>query len=260
MPPVIDLSSLIDDLTAIGLQPGDEVMVHSSFKSLGITDPEMIIQALLHVIGDRGTLLMPALSYLQQPPLIHDTMTTPTCVGFLTEYFRTRPGVTRSLHPTHSVCAAGASVSDLLGDHNLDITPCGEHSPFHKLLHRQGKILMLGCGLRPNTTMHAIEEYVKPPYLFGDPLIYTLTDSHGHTFQKEYIHHGFKGFIQRYDRAAAILDGRHLRSDVVGKADSFLIDSEELRVQAIAQLKRDPFYFVDHKPVDNRAGPDRRID
>jgi aminoglycoside 3-N-acetyltransferase len=223
-------------------------MVHSSFKSLGITDAETIIQALLDVIGERGTLLLPALSYLQQPPLVHDTRTTPTCVGYLTEYFRTRPGVSRSLHPTHSVCAIGASVHELLDDHGDDITPCGEHSPFHKLLHRGGKILMLGCGLRPNTTMHAIEEYTKPPYLFGDPLIYTITDSSGRTYQKQYIHHGFKHYIQRYDRAEAILDAAQLRRGTVGAATSFLIDSHALYTQALIQLQRDPFYFVDPKP------------
>ena len=33
---------------------------------------------------------------------------------------------------------------------------------------------MLGCGLAPNTSMHAIEELVAPPYLFGEPLVYTM--------------------------------------------------------------------------------------
>ena len=248
MPPAIDLASLTHDLRAIGLQPGAEVMVHSSFKSRGIAHPETIIKALLHAIGEHGTLLLPALSYLQQPPLLHSTLATPSCVGYLSEYFRTRPGVTRSLHPTHSVCAVGASVDDLLGDHHQDATPCGAHSPFHKLLHRQGKILMLGCGLRPNTTMHAIEEYVKPPYLFGDPLVYTITDSSGQTFQKQYIHHGFKGFAQRYDRAEAILDAMQLRHGMVGKAGAYLIDSHALYTQALIQLTRDPFYFVEPKP------------
>jgi aminoglycoside 3-N-acetyltransferase len=248
MPPTINRASLVADLRSIGLRSGDKVMVHSSFKSLGIREPETIIQALLVVLGENGTLLLPALSYLQQPPLVHDTRTTPTCVGYLTEYFRTRPGVTRSLHPTHSVCAIGASVDELLGDHGADATPCGEHSPFHKLLHRSGRILMLGCGLRPNTTMHAIEEYARPPYLFGDPLIYTITDANGHIFQKQYVHHGFKGYAQRYDRAEAVLDAAQLRRGMVGNASSYLIDSHALHTQALVQLRSDPFYFVEPKP------------
>jgi aminoglycoside 3-N-acetyltransferase len=220
-------------------------MVHSSFKALGIADPESIIQALLDVIGRQGTLLMPALSYLQQPRWMHDTRTTPSCVGFLSEYFRTRSGTRRSLHPTHSVCAVGADVGDWLDDHLLDSTPCGEHSPFHKLLQRQGKILMLGCGLKPNTTMHAIEELVVPPYVFGEPVVYTITDSSGHVFTKTYTPHNFTGVRQRYERVAAILDGEHLRSGSVGHAASFLIDAAALCAQALACLRRDPFHFVD---------------
>src|SRR5581483_84933 len=150
MEAIIDRATLVRDLQALGLRSGDVVMVHASFRALGLSDPEAIIQALLAALGDRGTLLMPALSYLQQPPTFHNTLTTPACVGFLPEYFRTRPGTRRSLHPTHSVCGVGARAGELLAYHYDDITPCGENSPFHKLLHCGGKILMLGCGLRPN--------------------------------------------------------------------------------------------------------------
>jgi aminoglycoside 3-N-acetyltransferase len=250
MPSDISLASLSDDLAAIGLQTGDRVIVHSSFRSLGVTDPEAIIQALVQAVGDEGTLLMPALSYKQQPPLVHDTRNTPSCVGFLPEYFRRRAGTKRSLHPTHSVCALGANVSSLLDEHILDSTPCGEHSPFHKLLQCGGKILMLGCGLRPNTTMHAIEEYVRPPYLFGQPVTYTITDQSGHTFTRQYTPHGFKGYSQRYDRVAGILGRQHLRRGAVGKADSFLIDSTALLAEALQRLRADPYYLVDAPPEE----------
>jgi aminoglycoside 3-N-acetyltransferase len=243
----IDRASLTHDLRSIGLQPGDVVLVHASYRSLGIDDPETLIQALLHALEDHGTLLFPALSYRQMPPTIHNTLTTPSCVGFLPEYFRVRPGTRRSLHPTHSVCGIGARVEELLGDHGDDTTPCGPRSPFNKLLHCGGKILMLGCGLRPNTTMHAIEEYAQAPYLFGEPLIYTLTNAAGVTFEKTYTPHGFAGFIQRYDRAAALLDQDQLMSGTVGAAAAYLIDAHALGQRALAQLNRDPYCFVEQE-------------
>ena len=242
---MIDLASLTHDLRTIGLRSGDIVLVHSSYRSLGIEHPETLIQALFQAIGDTGTLLFPALSYCQKPPTVHNTLTTPSCVGFLAEYFRTRPDTRRSLHPTHSVCGIGARAGELLGDHGDDTTPCGSCSPFHKLLHCGGKILMLGCGLRPNTTMHAIEEYAQPPYLLGKPLTYTLTDSAGNTFEKTYTPHGFAGFAQRYDRVAMPLDGRQLVLGRVGAAPAYLIDAQALYQQALAQLKRDAHFFVD---------------
>lgn len=98
-----DRASLAYDLRLLGLGPGDTLMVHTAFRALGVRDPEAVILALLDVLGDGATLLMPALSWLQEPPDVHDTRATPSCVGFLPEYFRTRPGTRRSLHPTHSV-------------------------------------------------------------------------------------------------------------------------------------------------------------
>ena len=243
--PAITTDALCRDLDALGLRLGDRVMVHAAFRSLGVADPEVIVQALLRVLGPHGLLLTPALSYEQNPPHVHDTRSTPTCVGFFPEYVRTRPGTRRSLHPTHSVCGVGGDVDGWLADHALDSTPCGEYSPFRKLVERGGKILMLGCGLRPNTTMHAIEEMAPPPYVFGPLVTYTITDAAGRVFTKTYTHHGFAGVVQHYDRVADLLHGDDLRSGMVGNARSFLIDAAALGEQALACLRRDPFYFVD---------------
>ena len=84
------MSELVEQIRNTGLKSGDTVVVHSSFKSLGILDPEEFILTLLEVLGEYGTLLMPSLSYQQEPPNIHNTNTTTSCVGFLSEYFRKR--------------------------------------------------------------------------------------------------------------------------------------------------------------------------
>ena len=240
-------NSMQFQLKALGLRAGDIVLAHSSFKSLGITDPEEIIGALQDVLRPQGTLLMPALTYLQQPPHLHDTRTASSCVGFLTEYFRARPGTVRSLHPTHSVCAVGAQVQEMLGEHWRDTTPCGRFSPFHRLIERGGEILMIGCGLRPNTTMHAVEEYVCPPYLFGPEREYTITDQNGNVFQKMYTRHGFRGYRQRYDRIAGLLNAEELRTGPVGKALCHLIDASALHRVGVQKLQEDPFFFVEEE-------------
>ncbi len=244
---LMDQSTLVNQLQTLGVHEGDVLMVHSSFRSLGLKDPELILRSLLQALGESGTLLMPALSYTQQPPNLHDNRVTPACVGFLPEYFRLRPGTLRSLHPTHSVCGVGAQVHAWLDDHIEDRTPCGPHSPFNKLFQRGGKILMIGCGLEPNTTMHAIEEYAVPPYLFAPPMIYTLTDSTGRTFDKEYIPHDFwQGrAVQRYDRVEGILSAPALAEGNIGYAKSHLIQAQALFPAALNCLKADPFYFVD---------------
>lgn len=230
------------------MQPGDTLMVHASYKALGIRHPEEIIQALLEALGPAGTLLMPALSYLQEPPEVHDTRHTPSCVGYLAEYFRCRTGTRRSLHPTHSVCGVGAKASLYLDDHILDSTPCGEHSPFNRLFHQDGKILMLGCGLEPNTSMHAIEEYIQPPYLFAGMRHYTITDESGNTFIKAYNRHSFRFAEQRYERVAGLMQPPDLRCGRVGQAESYLIHAPALLACALEKLRENPLYFVDITP------------
>lgn len=234
-------------LRDLGLERGDTVMVHSSFRSIGIRCPETIIDSLLRCIGTTGTLLMPALSYNQLPPNTHDNLTTPGCVGFLAEYFRQREGSMRSLHPTHSVCGYGNRAIEILMDHIQDSTPCGHHSPFNKILQTSAKILMLGCGTRPNTAMHAIEEHVCPPYLFGPIVDYTITDAHGCNFSKAYVTHGFKGYTQRYDRIECILSDHGLQAGNFGNAKSYLINTEDLLREVSHKLKSNCFYFVDAK-------------
>jgi len=239
------MSKMIEQLQNLGIKRDDTVMVHASFKSLGIADPEDFILALLEVLGGDGTLLMPALSDDQDPPNIHNNLTTLSNVGYLAEFFRKRTSTLRSLHPTHSVCGVGGHARELLEAHAQDTTPCGEYSPFNQLFNRHGKILMIGCGLEPNTSMHAIEEYVPPSYLLGSPVVYTLTDAHGNTFDKTYIPHDFEGYTQRYDRVEGLLGGDGLKTGMVGQAKSYLIRSEILFEKVLGMLKKDPFYFVD---------------
>jgi aminoglycoside 3-N-acetyltransferase len=114
---------------------------------------------------------------------------------------------------------------------------------------RGGAILFLGCGLRPNTAMHAVEEHAPPPYLFGPPRSYTITDEHGRTFQRIYTPHGFAGVIQRYDRVADLLAPPALSSGPIGAAVAYHIDGPALFTAAHAALRRNPYSFVEPDPA-----------
>lgn len=245
----MDGTELKNDLLQLGVRPGEVLMVHSSLKALGPVEggAETVIQALLATLGETGTLLMPALTYervtADQP--IFDVQRTPGNVGLIPETFRLRAGTRRSVHPTHSVCAAGPLTQALLGAHLEDDTPCGPHSPFHLLPKMKGQILMLGCGLELNTSMHAIEELVVPPYLFDPPRQYQLILQDGSTVSKTYIPHNFHGWIQRYDRVGEILSSPALRQGRVLQAEAFLIEAEALWEAAPVALRKDACFFVD---------------
>jgi aminoglycoside 3-N-acetyltransferase len=193
---------------------------------------------------------MPALSYelvTRQNPRF-DILRTPSNVGAIPEAFRLRPGTNRSLHPTHSVSALGPLAAALLEPHAKDHTPCGQHSPFHTLPERAGQILLLGCGLAPNTSMHAIEEVVVPPYLYAEPIDYALVLEDSREVVKTYTPHNFRGWRQRYDRVEQILHPPGLRNGPVLACRAWLIEASALWVAVLAALRRDPLAFVE--PID----------
>jgi aminoglycoside 3-N-acetyltransferase len=246
---------LAADLHALGVRPGGVLLVHSSLRALGPVPggAETVVHGLLEALGPDGTLLMPALSYARVTPEqpLFDVRLTPSNVGALPETFRTRPGTLRSVHPTHSVCGVGRLAAPLLKRHIEDRTPCGPRSPFHLLPEFGGQILMLGCGLRPNTSMHAIEELVEPPYLFGGTLAYRLVGWDWGVTEAVYRVHGFRGWQQRYDRVADVLEAPHLRRGRVLAADVHLIEASALWEAALAALRRDPLDFVERREPAN---------
>ena len=240
------------DLRRLGIQFGDLILVHSSLSALGVVPgvAETVVRGLLQAIGKSGTLLMPALSYEQKPHHLHNTRLTPSNVGAIPEHFRLREGTLRSVHPTHSVCGVGPAAAELLREHIKDHTPCGPHSPFNRMIAWGAKIVMLGCGLLPNTTMHALEEYIVPPYLFGEDCFYTITDGDGVTFTKTYTTHNFRGWKQRYDRVAELPDTRFLHRGMVLNAVTYIMDANGLKNAVLQKMREDCLFFGLNSPGD----------
>lgn len=247
-----NVSRLVDDLLHLGVRPGGVLLVHASLRSLGLPagDPqraEIAISALLEALGAEGTLLMPALSYAsvseRQP--VFDVLRTPSCVGALPEAFRVRAGTLRSAHPTHSVSGVGLRAAELLAGHERDTTPVGGNSPFARLPGAGGQVLFLGCGMRPNTSMHGIEEHVEPPYLFSADLDYQIVLADGSVTTMRVRRHGFRGWEQRYERLEGLLPAPALRKGRVLEAECHLVEAAAMWPAALAALRQDPLYFVE---------------
>lgn len=246
------VSHLASDLLHLGVRPGGVLLVHASLRSLGLPegDPnraEIAIRGLLEALGEEGTLLMPALSYAsvsaRQP--VFDVLRTPSCVGALPEAFRVRKGTLRSVHPTHSVSGVGLRAAELLAGHERDTTPVGGNSPFARLPGVKGQVLFLGCGMRPNTSMHGIEEHVEPPYLYNSDVEYQVILADGSVSTMRVRHHGFRGWEQRYERLEDLLPPSGLCKGRVLEAECHLVEAAAMWPAALAALRQDPLYFVE---------------
>jgi aminoglycoside 3-N-acetyltransferase len=238
---------IAEDLLKLGVKPGGMLLVHSSFKSLGPVPGgiQTVIEGLTEALGARGTLLMPGLSWVgvdRESPFF-DVSATPTCVGAIPEYFRKMQGTLRSIHPTHSVCGQGPMASALFEGHILDTTPCGVNSPFHKLRFNGGQVLMLGCGMLTNTSIHAVEEAAGAPYLFEEePLEYVLTGYDGTVTRATHSRHAH--FPQHFDRVRPRMLGNGLNEGTVLQANCHLYDARALWDCAYAMLQEDMACFV----------------
>jgi aminoglycoside 3-N-acetyltransferase len=102
---------------------------------------------------------------------------------------------------------------------------------------------MLGCGLEPNTSMHAIEELIEPPYLYGPPLDYYITLADGTSLTKTYQPHNFHGWEQRYERVEQIMANGLHRGRVLN-AECYLLEAKSLWDSAVKAMRQDPLYFV----------------
>lgn len=250
---MISFDILIKDLINLGVKKGDVLVVHSSLKSMGKVDggANTVIDGLIEVVGKEGTILFPALTYSPcYSTLKFDVKNTPSCVGYISEVFRNRPDIIRSFHPTHSVCAFGKFAKEITKDHFIDDTPVGENSPYQKLIHYGGKILMLGCGLNPNTFMHGVEEIANAPYCLGEYWEYEMTDYDGNVIKKKIKRHNFHrsegSLVQRYDRAVDVLErGKDYFEGVVHGAKAYLFDAKILLENALKKMNEDPYYFID---------------
>jgi aminoglycoside 3-N-acetyltransferase len=163
-----------DELTrairALSIESGDTLLVHSRFPRGGGFQgtPSDVIDCLLSVLGERGNLLMMSIpyrgssqQYVEGDPLF-DVRRTPSAVGVISEVFRRRDDVVRSLSPLHPVLAHGPLAAWLVADHDKSPFSCGKGTPFDRFLRLDGKFLFLDAPYSSLTFMHFVEDTFRP--------------------------------------------------------------------------------------------------
>ena len=265
-----DSPELIEALRRLGIRPGDSVMVHSAFEPHhGFRGSSAdVIDALLAAVGPEGTLLMPSLPYSTSSQQwldkgkLFDVRKTPSAMGLVSEMFRRRPGVGRSVHPTHPVLAFGAKAEWFLSDHEKAIHPCGPGTPFGKLLDARGKVAFLNVPFFVFTFFHYLEHHLLPhlPYrLYAEPAYEVpVVNWQGET-QTVRTHVFTRDAIRR--RRAEVLEQRLrssgvLRSVRVGASRLLALDLQDV-MQCVDDMVREGVFFLDMSPAGDEQGVGR---
>jgi aminoglycoside 3-N-acetyltransferase len=121
---------------------------------------DFFIDALLHVVGPAGTLIVPTFSYSYTKKEVFDPRSTPSTVGILPEVFRQLPEAVRSPDPIFSVAALGAERQRYVKVGNNCF---GADSVFATLHQRNAKMIFLGNTF-DITFMHFVEQTLQVPY------------------------------------------------------------------------------------------------
>ena len=174
------------------------LMVHSSYDQLlpmYLGSPQELLNELIKFCGTSRTLAMPAFvlggrlydknEYFRTH--VFDVRRTASEMGLLTEVFRRMPGVMRSLHPTHSICAFGPHALELTATHHLASTRTGHGTPFDVMTRRPTAIVGVGVEYyRCLTQTHTAEDILGDafPIQFEKvPFPVNLIDSDGNKLQ-----------------------------------------------------------------------------
>ncbi|MBF6353478.1 aminoglycoside 3-N-acetyltransferase [Nocardia higoensis] len=176
-------SRISRDLAALGLADGDIVMFHTRMSAIGYVagGPQTILDALLDVVGTRGTLMVtcgwndaPPYDFLTWPQDWQDALRAEHPAydpelseadhnnGRLPEALRRRPGAVRSRHPDAGFAALGPAAAALMADHPWN-DPHGPASPLARLVARNGRVLLLGAPLDTMTLLHHAEALAQAP-------------------------------------------------------------------------------------------------
>lgn len=174
---------LASDFRALGVLPGDVIMLHASVRSVGSVagGPDVIHLALKDAITPDGTLLMYAAcpEYVDEvgrgnltpeveaelleklPPFDAATARSARDNGALVELFRTFPGSTVNDHVARFV--AWGRHSEYLFSRQPWNYAFGRDSALERFLELDGRLLLLGCDHDTVTFLHYAEHIADIP-------------------------------------------------------------------------------------------------
>jgi aminoglycoside 3-N-acetyltransferase len=253
---MLTLNDLVAGFRSLGVEAGDTMLVHSSYKSFGPVDggPQTVIRALelaLDTDGD-GTLIMPTFNFDFNKGQAWDVRTTPSKMGVLTEVVRQDPRARRVFHPFYSFAILGKH-AEMLG--NLRYKSAYErNSVFGKLRDLDGKIMVIGLSYNDSMTFfHHIEQMEGVDYRFLKQFTGQVTDAEGTTYTDTFemlVRDIDKGVLTMVDPMGNLMEEQGvIKSAQIGEAAVKLMKANEAYAFTAREMRRDPhlLYRIEKK-------------
>lgn len=173
----VDFNDIIKQLKSWGVGEGSLLIVHSSYDGLQSTglSPQAILDELLKLVGETGTLAMPVIRTYRESPTAEERLKkgvkppmckynvkrTPVSTGLIPAMMLRKPNAVVSRFPLNPLCAIGPLAEPMM-EHNLEgecPSPHGPQSCWKFCLDHNALICSIGTDLRHHNTMgHVAEE------------------------------------------------------------------------------------------------------
>jgi len=250
---MLTFEQLVEGFQKLGVEQGDTLLVHSSYKSFGEVDggPATVIRALEAALGtDKdGTLIMPTFNFDFNKGESWDVRTTPSKMGVLTELVRKDPRAKRVFHPFYSFAILGKH-AEMLGGLRYK-SAYERNSVFGKLRDLDGKIMVIGLSYNNSMTFfHHIEQMEGVDYRLLKQFTGEVTDENGNTYTDTFemlVRDIDKGVMTMVDPMGALREEAGvIKSRKIGDADVKLMKANEIYEFTAREMKRDPFllYYI----------------
>ena len=257
-------AELADDFRALGVLPGDTVMVHASVRAVGTVagGPDQIHLALKDALTDQGTMMMYAscpdhydevgrgihpgsierVILEKLPPFDALTARAQRENGTLVEFFRSYPGTIVNHHPAR-FAVWGAQARHLISEQPWDFA-FGRGSALDRFVALDGKILLIGCDHDNVTFLHYAEHILDVPGMRIAVFEVPVLENGVRVWKemKEIDSSGTGAHPNWPDRFFAHIVNLHLamtqnRGSRVGYAHCFLLDAKGLLQLALEKMR-----------------------
>lgn len=242
---MLSKNDLVENFQALGLRPGDTLLVHSSYKSFSGVEggPQTVIDALLDVIGGDGTLIMPNFNFDFCKGEPWDVRTTPSHMGAMTNMVRENPKAKRVFHPIYSFAILGRYADYLTRERYK--SSYGVNSLFAKLRQLDGKIMVVGLRYTDSMTFfHHVEEMEGVDYRYMKEFTGMVTDEDGNTFEDTFtmlVRDIEKGVITEVDPMGELMEQAGVIAvRKIGDAKVCLMKANEVYEFTAREMRRDP--------------------
>ncbi len=250
---------LKDALLKLGIGKGDTIFLHSSFSFFNgfKGNPQDIISCLIEIIGGEGNLLMVSMpyigstyDYLKENPRF-DVRRAPSKMGIISEIFRRKKGVLRSMNPAHPVLVFGKDAEWFVKDHEKCLYSCGKDSPFEKFRIKKGKILHFNVHFHKGFTfIHYLEDLIKDKLSFPlydkEPLPVRIVDHTGKEFEIKTLVFSERTVKTRRVRVLGDYFNKKkiLKYKRIGKTKLMLVQSEDAVYYCNKMASDDRLFFA----------------